>query len=139
MTAPINRPTPCPSCPFRARGDTAFLPETLDATIGENLRTGYAHKCHQDLGTERERLCAGFMAFTHRQGIPNRMLIFAGRLGILGEVMVPDGLLIPGDWRAVLAEHARRLGWRRASASGPLVARGDEVAEGLGGEDADTP
>lgn len=108
----VNRRA-CGTCPFRKdAGFSAFPPEALDASIGENLRTGYAHNCHKHNG-KNPKVCAGYARFVTEQNIPT-LLLFARGLGVFD----PETDL---DWttdfelssfEAVKEMHRRRLEFR---------------------------
>lgn len=97
----------CGTCPFRKDSPLPIEPELLDNTVGDNLRTGYAHRCH----SAEPKVCAGFARFTTERGIKNRMLAFAQTL----EIFNPDTDLDRetdfelGSWEAVLQMHSDRL------------------------------
>lgn len=72
----------CGTCPFRKDADaSAFPPDALEASIGENLRTGYAHNCHKYNDKKKQKVCAGFARFVTEHRIPT-LLRFAQDLGV---------------------------------------------------------
>jgi len=99
----------CGSCPFRADvTTTCFKPDVLDATIGDNLRRGYAHHCHQTNDAPNPKVCAGFLRFVHREGIQNRMVQLGERWRLFGPVD-EAAPIIAGGWEAILDAHRQRL------------------------------
>lgn len=105
----------CKTCPFRRdAGGTWFPPETLDASIGDNIRQGYAHNCHQTNERRNPKVCAGFARFVVDNQIPNRMLGMAAALGIFDQSRDLDRVsdLETGSWESVLSMHRARAGGR---------------------------
>ncbi len=103
--------SPCKTCPFRADLRGAFFdPDTLDATIGENLRRQqHVHRCHNERpGAERQRLCVGFMRYIIANDIPNAAMRFGVRLRVI-DPSVLGGPDILDDWDDVLENHAAAL------------------------------
>lgn len=100
----------CGTCPFRADITQFYVPtDVLDATVGENLRNGYAHNCHRTSNARHPMVCAGFLRFTRRERIHNPMVELATRLDLMGPVD-ETAPLIAGGWADVLNEHHRRAG-----------------------------
>lgn len=102
---------PCSTCPFRAdlRG-VFFKPETLDATIGRNLRgEQHVHRCHKEKpNADRQRLCVGFMRYIITNDIPNAAMRFGIRLHVI-DPSVLGGPPILEDWDDVLENHAAAM------------------------------
>lgn len=97
-------PKCCATCPFRASLPVPLDASTLERTIGANLRDGFAHRCHNTLGNERELVCAGFLRFVEREGIDNRMVSLGRALGVFGPV-ANDPPLLRGGWSDIVAAH----------------------------------
>lgn len=100
----------CKTCPFRRDATTWFDPAMLDATIGSNLRTGYAHNCHTTNEHRNPKVCAGFARLVVHNQIHNRMLGMAETLGIFHPEHDLDRVsdLETESWEAVLAMHHQR-------------------------------
>ncbi len=101
----------CGTCPFRKdAGITAFPPAALDASIGENMRTGYAHNCHKRNGHPRSMVCAGYARFVTENGIPT-LLDVARDLGVFDPETDLDRTteFELSSWEAVLEMHRYRL------------------------------
>lgn len=109
MSTVANRRA-CKSCPFRRDGTTAFPTEVLEATVGSNLREGFAHNCHGTNEHKHPKVCAGFARFVVETGTANRMLDMATALGIFDPETDLDRVtdIECGSWDAVLAMHAER-------------------------------
>lgn len=103
---------PCRSCPFRVDLEgKCFLPDVLDATIGENLRRQeHVHRCHNEKpGAERQRLCVGFMRFLEATRTPNNLYRMGQRLGVIDPSAFDRSVPIIEDWDDVLANHAATM------------------------------
>lgn len=108
MTAIVRRRA-CATCPFRKSAPGYFEPEVLDASVGDNLRQGYAHRCHKTLGAPRELVCGGFAAFAKAQGLDNTMLTVAKRMDLYDPASLEeDPDLEISSWEAVMEMHRRR-------------------------------
>jgi len=116
MTA-MHAPRPCKSCPFRVERSGYFEPDTLDKTVGENLRgEQYIHRCHSD--PKDERLCTGFIRYLVANDIAdqNGMFRVFGRLGALDLDGLDKRVEIFADWDDLLESHAEAV----RDAEGPV-------------------
>lgn len=114
----------CKTCPFRRDAtSTWFPPAALEASIGENLRTGYAHTCHATNNATSPKVCAGFVRFVTDRQIPNRMLGMAEALGVFDPSCDVDRVsdIETSSWDAVLDMHRAR---EAADATDRSVLRG---------------
>jgi hypothetical protein len=103
---------PCKTCPFREDlGDGFFDPETLDATIGRNLRGERdVHRCHNEpAGGQRQLLCVGFMRYLMATDTPNSNFRMGGRLGCIDPSVFDMSVPIVEDWDEVLENHAQAM------------------------------
>ncbi len=101
----------CKTCPFRADlGEAFFAPDTLDATVGENLRRQqHVHRCHNEKPrAERQRLCVGFMRYIIANEIPNAAMRIGVRLRVI-DPSVLGGPAILDDWDEILENHASAM------------------------------
>jgi hypothetical protein len=77
--------------------------DTLERTIGHNLRTGYAHPCH----TSDPKVCAGFAHHVAEHGLHNRLLKTAEHLGIYSPERDLDRVteFNLGSWEEIVEAH----------------------------------
>lgn len=101
---------PCSSCPFRVDGDGWFDPDTLDHSVGDNLRSGYyAHRCHKTLHGKKENICVGFLRFLAHNGQKNTLVEMGIRMGIIDPKTLSDDVPIHTSWDDVLNAHEARM------------------------------
>lgn len=99
---------PCKSCPFRVERSGHFDPDTLNASVGENLRgQQYMHRCHSN----DEKLCVGNIRYLTANDIAdqNGMFRVFGRLGAIDLSILDNSVEIITDWDDVLESHAAAL------------------------------
>lgn len=110
MGLAIHAKRPCNSCPFRAERTGHFDPDTLDKTVGENLRgQQYLHRCHSDKADRR--LCVGNLRYLIANDIAheNGMFRVMGRIGAVQPDTLDNSVEIIQDWDDVLESHAAAL------------------------------
>jgi len=103
---------PCKTCPFRVEVEygSCFRPETLDKTIGSNLRSEtYAHNCHSGLDAEHPPLCVGFLRFIRDTETRSQNVVIGERLGLIDYGAISDEVAIAESWNDVLDIHTARL------------------------------